>query len=124
MLSKSYKEIIKVSQRQQTLKALFTQQVAAYGANTQSSTTLPKNAFLNISRSILNKQLHYLHSSKISESLKPSDSFIPRHLGNDTKSTEAILKRLGVSSIEELMDQTVPPSIRLSEDQIFNHNGK
>jgi len=60
----------------------------------------------------------------VAQSLKPSDDFIPRHLGNDPNNVKAILNRLGVKSIDELMDQTVPPSIRLSKDQMFKHNGK
>ena len=130
MLSKSYKEVIRVSQRQHALKTLLSQptftaaQQRQFGANTIGSTTLPKNALLNISRTILNKQLHYLNSSKVSPSLKPSDSFIPRHLGNNLKSTLEILERLGVKTIDELMAQTVPASIRLGADQIFKHNGK
>ena len=83
-----------------------------------------KHSSLYASKTILNKQLHYLHSNKVAQSLKPSDDFIPRHLGNDPKNVEAILNRLGVKSIDELMDQTVPPSIRLSKDQMFKHNGK
>jgi Glycine cleavage system P-protein len=135
MLSKSYKDLLKVSQKQHLLRALFTSpastpavsgstQAMSFGTQARPASTLQKNIQLNISRTILNKQLHYLHSSKIASSLKPSDDFTPRHLGNDAKSTQEILKRLGVSSIEELMDQTVPPSIRLPKDQVFKHNGK
>ena len=56
--------------------------------------------------------------------MKPSDGFIPRHLGNDTKNTNEILKSLGVTSIEQLMEQTVPESIRLPKDQVLTHNGR
>lgn len=79
---------------------------------------------MHVSMSILNKQLNYLHSKKIKSDLKPSDDFFYRHLGNDPKNTQVILQRLGVKSIDELMDQTVPPSIRLSNDKIMNHEGK
>jgi glycine dehydrogenase len=72
----------------------------------------------------LNKQLHYLHSNKVSAALKPSDSFIPRHIANDNKNTQEILIKLGLSSIDQLMDETVPQSIRLPKDQICVHNGK
>jgi len=65
-----------------------------------------------------------LQNPKISQALKPSDNFTPRHLGNDKKNTEEILKFIGVSSIEELMDQTVPANIRLKEENAFKHNGK
>jgi len=68
---------------------------------------------LYISRHILNKHLNYLDNPKISQQLKPSDNFIERHLGNNTSATIEILDSLGVKSIEELMDQTVPAKIRL-----------
>ena len=79
---------------------------------------------MHVSKSILNKQLHYLHSTKVNANLKPSDEFFYRHIGNDPKNTAVILKRLGVSSIDELMDQTVPANIRLSKDKILTHEGK
>ena len=34
------------------------------------------------------------------------------------------MKSLNVKSIEELMDQTVPQTIRLKKDHAFKHNGK
>lgn len=77
-----------------------------------------------MSKTILNKQLQYLSNPKIAASLKPSDNFIPRHLGNDSKSTKDILKSLGVDSIEQLMEQTVPAPIRLPKDQVLTHNGR
>lgn len=120
MLSKSYKEVMRASKNQQTIRALFgeTSQGAVTGQRTFTcqQSVLRRNSPLNVSRTILNKQLHYLHSNKVAQSLKPSDDFIPRHLGNDSKSTQSILNTLGVKSIEELMDQTVPASIRLPAD--------
>jgi len=86
-----------------------------FSSNAELS-TLNKNTPLNVSRAILNKQLHYLHSNKVSQSLKSSDDFIPRHLGNDSKNTQEILNVLGVKTIDELMDQTVPASIRLPKE--------
>jgi glycine dehydrogenase len=65
-----------------------------------------------------------LHNQKISASLKPSDNFIYRHLGNDSKNTNEILKTLNVNSIEELIDQAVPQSIRLKKEHAFKHEGK
>jgi glycine dehydrogenase len=104
---------------------VYAQQARSFGASQgKGQSTLQKNSQLNVSRTILNKQLHYLHSNKVSQSLKPSDDFIPRHLGNDPKNTDVILKRLGVKSIDELMDQTVPKSIRISKESAFKHNGK
>jgi glycine cleavage system pyridoxal-binding protein P len=65
-----------------------------------------------------------LQSQRVKADLKPSDDFFYRHIGNDPKNTQAILKKLGVKSIDELMDQTVPPNIRLSKENIMNHEGK
>lgn len=126
MLSKSYKDLVKLAQRQQVLAALLTpsaatqglQQKRAFGCSTKQQghhhhSTLVKNVNLNQSMTILNKQLQYLESHHISSSLKPSDDFYSRHLGNDPKNTQLILNKLGVKSIDELMEQTVPKSIRL-----------
>jgi len=41
------------------------------------------------------------------------DSFTRRHIGPDQAETTAMLETIGVSSLDELIDQTVPPSIRL-----------
>lgn len=68
--------------------------------------------------------MNYLNNPKISQSLKPSDNFIERHLGNNTSATIEILNSLGVKSIEELMEQTVPAKIRLPKDHAFRHQGK
>ena len=116
MLSKSYKDLVKLAaQRQQVLAALLTpsavtgghQQKRSFGCSTKQNghhhSTLVKNVNLNQSMTILNKQLQYLESHNISSSLKPSDDFYSRHLGNDSKNTQVILDRLGVKSIDELM---------------------
>lgn len=47
--------------------------------------------------------------------LKPQDIFEYRHHGKFDESTSKKLKKIGVSSIDELIDQTVPKSIRLSD---------
>ena len=116
MLSKSYKDLVKLAaQRQQVLAALLTpsavsrghQQKRSFGYSTTQNghhhSTLVKNVNLNQSMTILNKHLQYLESHNISSSLKPSDDFYSRHLGNDSKNTQVILERLGVKSIDELM---------------------
>ncbi len=116
MLSKSYKDLVKLAaQRQQVFAALLTpsavtrghQQKRSFGCSTKQNgnhhSTLVKNVNLNQSMTILNKQLQYLESHNISSSLKPSDDFYSRHLGNDSKNTQVILERLGVKSIDELM---------------------
>lgn len=111
MLSKSYKEVL--SHSTSIYRSIGTQATRAFTASQ-----------LKTSTAILNKQLHYLHSQKVPSSLKASDDFIPRHLGNDSKATQAILQRIGVKSIEQLMDETVPDTIRLPKDQVCVHNGK
>jgi glycine dehydrogenase len=46
-------------------------------------------------------------------SLAPTDSFIPRHIGPDDAEIARMLERLGVASLDALMDETVPADIRL-----------
>jgi glycine dehydrogenase len=41
------------------------------------------------------------------------DSFVGRHIGPGEADTKAMLDAIGVSSLDELIDQTVPPAIRL-----------
>ena len=79
---------------------------------------------MQISKDILNKQLNYISNEKVSGQLKPSDNFINRHLGNETQTTNQILETIGVKSIEELMQETVPASIRLTDEKAFRHDGK
>ena len=43
------------------------------------------------------------------------DSFVPRHIGPSDDDVREMLALLGVSSLDELIDRTVPPSIRLKE---------
>jgi glycine dehydrogenase len=47
------------------------------------------------------------------ETLEQHDSFISRHIGPDTAQIEAMLGTLGLASLDELIDQTVPGSIAL-----------
>ena len=42
-----------------------------------------------------------------------SNEFIPRHIGPNEQDTKAMLRTIGVNSLDELIDQTVPPSIRM-----------
>lgn len=43
-----------------------------------------------------------------------SNEFIPRHIGPNDHETRQMLKTIGVSSVSELIDQTVPSGIRMS----------
>jgi len=49
-----------------------------------------------------------------SSALPPrSDIFAPRHIGPDDADVAAMLAELGLSSLDELVDRTVPPTIRM-----------
>ncbi|HZG23169.1 MAG TPA: aminomethyl-transferring glycine dehydrogenase, partial [Chitinophagaceae bacterium] len=41
-----------------------------------------------------------------------SNEFIDRHIGPDERETALMLQTIGVKSLEDLMDKTIPPSIR------------
>lgn len=41
------------------------------------------------------------------------DKFVGRHIGNGPQETEEMLRVIGVKSVEELIDQVVPPQIQL-----------
>lgn len=47
--------------------------------------------------------------------LRSTDHFVNRHLGPDTQQIAEMLKAIGVNSIDELADQTVPANIRRTE---------
>ena len=49
---------------------------------------------------------------------------INRHIGNDAKETQDILDYLQLSSVDELIDQTVPDTIRSNSDTAFEYRGK
>ena len=41
-----------------------------------------------------------------------ANSFIPRHIGPDAKAREAMLQTLGVKSLDDLLEKTLPQQIR------------
>src|SRR5688572_2841051 len=45
--------------------------------------------------------------------LDPSDTFVHRHIGPDPAEVQQMLETIGLASLEQLVDQTVPESIRL-----------
>ncbi len=53
--------------------------------------------------------------TKAIPSLKPLDNFAPRHLGPREADINKMLETVGVNSLEMLINQTVPQSIRLSQ---------
>lgn len=46
---------------------------------------------------------------------KQQEEFVHRHIGSDEAETKEMLETIGVSSLDELMDMTVPAGIRLKE---------
>jgi glycine dehydrogenase len=55
-------------------------------------------------------------SYRLDELLKSADAFVPRHLSLTQADREAMLATCGLDSLESLIDQTVPDSIRLSDE--------
>jgi glycine cleavage system pyridoxal-binding protein P len=47
-----------------------------------------------------------------------------RHIGNDENQTKEILDTLGLERIDQLMAETVPDTIRLSNNEIFEKKGE
>ena len=47
--------------------------------------------------------------------LEPIDTFVRRHIGPDGDDVRAMLELLGVDSLNELVEQTVPAAIRLKK---------
>ena len=50
------------------------------------------------------------------ENLAQQDAFIHRHIGPSPDEIQQMLKTLGLSSLDELVESTVPSSILLDED--------
>jgi len=84
----------------------------------QSHTVPPKaasNGLGNASRAGVARQLAEHASKKIGREglLQRTDAFVPRHLGPDHDEQEAMLQIVGVDSLDQLIDQTIPAPIRL-----------
>ncbi len=45
--------------------------------------------------------------------LQRTDAFVPRHVGPDSQEQNEMLQVVGVDSLDQLIDQTIPPPIRL-----------
>src|SRR5688572_20172833 len=45
-----------------------------------------------------------------------SNEFAQRHIGPNSPETKQMLKKIGVGSLDELVDKTVPPTIRMEGD--------
>src|SRR5258705_9096131 len=44
-----------------------------------------------------------------------ANEFVPRHIGPNEQDTKKMLKKIGVKTVDELINQTVPASIRMSK---------
>src|SRR5215217_1445515 len=53
-------------------------------------------------------------SASDSSILKPSDTFVRRHIGPGAEEIERMLDAIGAESLDALVEQTVPASIRLN----------
>jgi glycine dehydrogenase len=51
----------------------------------------------------------------VEAAIPPAESFVPRHVGPDEKDVAEMVKTLGFSSLDALIDATVPQKIRLKE---------
>jgi glycine dehydrogenase len=51
----------------------------------------------------------------VEAAIPPAESFVPRHVGPDEKDVAEMVKTLGFSSLDALIDATVPQKIRLRE---------
>src|SRR5439155_24509439 len=59
-----------------------------------------------------------LRRPKEPEQMQPTrhpDRFVDRHIGPDSRDVEAMLAALGVRNLDELIDRTVPASIRMQK---------
>jgi len=54
------------------------------------------------------------NQSMTSARLDPSDTFIHRHIGPDAAEIQAMLASIGCDSLDDLVNKTVPPAIRLA----------
>ena len=58
------------------------------------------------------------------ELLAAPDTFPRRHLGSGAEDIAAMLRAVGASSLDELIDQTVPPSIRRRDPLVLSIGGR
>ncbi len=62
----------------------------------------------------LERAVHSQNSQNVGQVFAGADSFIKRHIGPKEAEIQQMLEFLGLSSVEELIKQTVPDSIRLN----------
>lgn len=56
---------------------------------------------------------HVSHTTGNLALLNPTDKFVDRHIGPDQQAIEYMLKELGIDSLDDLVYQTIPDSIRM-----------
>jgi len=81
------------------------------------------NKSLSEKRAIMDKEGDILNNENIPDTLKPSDPYIYRHLGNSAVNTQRMLDYLKCESLDQLMDEVVPEQIKLTQDSRFKHEG-
>ena len=54
-------------------------------------------------------------STPLSTLLNPSDTFVRRHIGPNADEVKEMLAQLGLDSLADLIDQTVPANIRMKK---------
>ena len=63
----------------------------------------------------LRRSLKCFSSAVAKDVFAPGDTFLERHMGSTGATRTAMLEKVGFSTMEELVDATLPPSIRLSK---------
>jgi len=83
----------------------------------------PLATSIGIQKQNLNFQVSHFYNDKIPDVFKTSmtDGYVNRHLGNTENQVKSMLETLGCKSMDELMSQTVPSTIRLKKGEAFNH---
>ena len=56
-----------------------------------------------------------MYNLKQKKQTMSSDNFLSRHIGPRDTDIDSMLSKIGVSSLDELIDQTIPSNIRLKE---------
>ena len=64
-----------------------------------------------------------MKSPKIPASLKSSDTYVYRHMGNSNHSTKQMLNFLGYKNTDEFIADVVPEAIALNDHNRFLKNG-
>jgi glycine dehydrogenase len=60
------------------------------------------------------QELTHSKDASFSNDLGPSDTFVHRHIGPDDADVREMLKTIGAASLDALIDQTIPQSIRFT----------